>query len=149
MTGKPCIECGATKPLADYYKHPQMADGTLGVCKACHKRRMKVRRLTNPNVQQYDRERHQRPERKAASHANSDRWNKTNPAGYRAHTALSNAVRDKRILKEPCAICGATKNIHGHHKDYSKPLEVTWLCARCHHRIHATFPELSGHGARP
>jgi hypothetical protein len=28
---------------------------------------------------------------------------------------------------------------------YSKPLDVVWLCVKCHQRIHAAFPELHGH----
>jgi ribosomal protein S27AE len=66
-----------------------------------------------------------------------------NPAAYRAQNAVNNAVRDGKLKKEPCAICAASK-VHAHHKDYSKPLEVVWLCARCHHRLHAIFPELEG-----
>lgn len=30
-------------------------------------------------------------------------------------------------------------------QEYAKPLEVKWLRAKCHHRVHATFPELGGH----
>jgi hypothetical protein len=26
-----------------------------------------------------------------------------------------------------------------------KPLAVIWLCAKCHHRLHANFPETDGH----
>lgn len=28
-------DCGSVKPLAQFYKHPQMADGHLNSCKAC------------------------------------------------------------------------------------------------------------------
>lgn len=145
MAEKPCIECSVSKPLSDYYKHPMMADGTLGVCKACHKRRMKVRRLTNPAVQEYDRARYHAPERKAKTAASAERWAARNPDARRAQYAVNNAVRDGRLHKTPCAICGSDKNIHGHHKDYSRPLDVVWLCTTCHHRVHATFPELGGH----
>src|SRR5688572_6263292 len=35
---------------------------------------------------------------------------------------------------EPCK-CGAMGQ-HRHHPDYSKPLEIVWLCAPCHRREH-------------
>ncbi len=142
---KPCYECNVTKTLDEFYSHPQSLDGRAGLCKACHRERMRVRRLLNPAVQAYDRERYQRPERRLWAAEESRRWRAEHPDAYRAQTAVSNAVRDGRLKKEPCSLCGATTNIHGHHRDYAKPLEVVWLCAKCHHRLHATFPELGGH----
>jgi hypothetical protein len=84
------------------------------------------------------------PERKAASRIISDNWRKQHPDAYRAQTAVGNALRDKKLVKMPCEICGTTKDVHAHHKDYSKPLDVTWLCALHHHRLHSIFPELGG-----
>lgn len=39
------------------------------------------------------------------------------------------------IKKTPCCVCGEDSN-EMHHADYSKPLEVTWLCYTCHRRVH-------------
>ncbi|QTC89414.1 hypothetical protein IFE19_01385 [Brevundimonas pondensis] len=71
-------------------------------------------------------------------------WREAHPDAYRAHNAVNNAVRDGRLTKEPCLFCGEAK-VHGHHQDYSKPLDVIWLCPRCHHRLHANFPETAAH----
>jgi hypothetical protein len=34
-------------------------------------------------------------------------------------------------------------DIHAHHEDYSKPLEVVWLCAWCHKQRHRAAPACS------
>lgn len=35
-----------------------------------------------------------------------------------------------------CSKCGVFGDVDGHHEDYSKPLEVLWLCRQCHANIH-------------
>jgi hypothetical protein len=64
------------------------------------------------------------------------RWIQEHPEAHAAHTALATAVRAGRIKSEPCALCESTPT-QAHHADYSKPLEVTWLCQTCHQRLHA------------
>ena len=54
------------------------------------------------------------------------------PEVRRAHTAVWNELRQRRIKKQPCAVCGAAR-VDSHHEDYSKPLEIIWLC-RAHHQ---------------
>lgn len=131
-----CVNCNDEKGEGDFYKNRR-------VCKECVCRSVRLRARTNPVVQQYDRERAKTPARKQHLRNVVKRWREDNPLAYRAQTAVSNAVRDGRLFKEPCSFCG-DENVHGHHKDYSKPLEVIWLCPKCHHRLHAAFPELEG-----
>lgn len=56
----------------------------------------------------------------------------------------SNAARYKHKKKQPCSECGSTKNVCRHHDDYTKPLEIRWLCRTCHLNWHnenqAIFP---------
>lgn len=42
----------------------------------------------------------------------------------------------KLIRRGKCERCDSTSNIEGHHADYSKPLEVIWLCSKCHKLEH-------------
>lgn len=35
-----------------------------------------------------------------------------------------------------CEYCGATGNLHRHHSDYSRPLDVVTLCVTCHEAVH-------------
>jgi ribosomal protein S27AE len=56
----------------------------------------------------------------------------------RARNRVKMRVRRGAMTRMPCESCGTTKS-QAHHDDYSKPLEVRWLCAKCHGRHH--YPE--------
>lgn len=58
----------------------------------------------------------------------------------KARCDLNHAVRDGKVSKEPCKICGSNKS-EAHHQDYNKPLEVIWLCFNHHREFHKN-PEL-------
>lgn len=74
----------------------------------------------------------------APSRAAKARWSERNPEKRRAHHAVSNAVRDGKLIKGPCELAdegGCRGRIQAHHDDYSKPLDVRWLCTG-HHAAH-------------
>ena len=43
------------------------------------------------------------------------------------------AIRHGKLVRGPCVVCGETDGVDGHHTDYTKPLDVVWLC-KPHHR---------------
>lgn len=53
----------------------------------------------------------------------------------RARKLLSRALERGDLERGPCEQCGSTKT-QGHHDDYSKPLDVRWLCGKCHSKLH-------------
>lgn len=58
-------------------------------------------------------------------------------------------VRRGKLIKQPCAICGCINNIEAHHEDYTKPMQVIWLCVEHHRKHHATMvsrESIANHG---
>jgi len=56
-----------------------------------------------------------------------------NPIRLAAMKIYKYAVRHGKLVRGPCAVCGTTEGIDGHHTDYTQPLNVVWLC-KPHHR---------------
>ena len=131
---KTCFKCKRPKPLDQFYKHPKMGDGFLGKCKACTKKDVSGNYQKNrEHYAEYERQRFQRPERKLAAVKYQRKRRARFPGKARAVAAVSNAVRDGRLKKEPCEKCG--QKAQAHHDDYRRPLVIRWLC-RTHHLEH-------------
>lgn len=56
----------------------------------------------------------------------------------KCHNAVRRAVEKGLLIRLPCEVCGATPS-EGHHEDYSKPLQVKWLCRKHHLGHHASI----------
>jgi hypothetical protein len=54
----------------------------------------------------------------------------------RARTLLNRAVAKGLIERLPCERCGHDERVEAHHSDYSRPLDVNWLCKLCHEAVH-------------
>lgn len=135
---KRCFKCGVEKNLSEFYRHPQMGDGFLGKCKECTKADVATRyRLCREKIREYERIRFKNPERKKKVRQYASAMKNRNPEKYAARIAVGNAIRSGRLQRKPCEVCGEQK-VQAHHTDYLKPLDVQWLCFRCH-RVH-------GHG---
>ena len=131
---KTCFKCHECLPLTEFYKHPRMADGHLNKCKECAKLDVLRARGKAEYISAYEKMRYQRPERKKAIAAANKIWAEKNPDKRKAHYAVSNAIRDKKLARQPCEKCGEYGEAH--HHDYSKPLDVIWLCRRHHMELH-------------
>lgn len=147
---KKCFKCKRTLSLDAYYVHKQMKDGHLNKCIDCTRRDAKEYRNENiERIREYDRQRgytekrlkvNRERSRKVRSEGRlyNTRWMERNPGKRAAHVILNNAIRDGRIKRDVCEECGA-KKVEGHHEDYTKPLEVRWLCRKCHAKLHRKY----------
>ena len=145
---KTCRQCQKDVRRADYYRQPQSADGLMHICKACHRANVRANRAANLEYyREFDRARANLPHRVAAREAYAKTpeglaagnrakraYLERNPIKRAAHVMVGNAIRDGRLIRQPCEVCG--EFAQAHHDDYSKPLEVRWLCTTHHAEWH-------------
>lgn len=152
MKTKQCFKCKKTKPISHFYKHSEMADGYLNKCKECTKKEAIENRAKKLEYyREYDRSRANLPHRvklrdevyerrktdpklKKKCAANRKAWQERNKEKRAAHILTGSAIKSGKLKKQPCEVC-RKKKVEAHHDDYSKPLEVRWLCKK-HHTEH-------------
>ena len=57
----------------------------------------------------------------------------------RAHALVEAAIKRGELLRKPCQVCGS-EPVDAHHPNYSKPLDVEWLCRSHHVAVHLATP---------
>ena len=151
VKAKRCKACGFVLPLTDFFRHPNTSDGHFGKCKACKNAYQKEWREKNADyVHETDRIRRRTEEHREYSRQYEARMCVSNPSfraarsrKQRARDADKNRVRNLTsraiargiLTRQPCERCGHEKT-QAHHDDYSRPLDVRWLCRRCHAAYH-------------
>ena len=86
----------------------------------------------------YEKAYFQDPKNRARA-ANNQRRYRNDPNLRERHLArwtVNHAIASGKIIRGSCEICGDDKT-EAHHDDYSKPLEVRWLCKKHHQMFHA------------
>lgn len=73
----------------------------------------------------------------------SREWKKKNPEKRHAHRKVAKALKSGRLSRKPCSRCGSEINVHAHHEDYSRWLDVIWLCGVCHMQRHRELSSMS------
>ena len=129
---KTCTECGVEKPLEEFHRNRRAKNGHINQCKACVRpknaawnRKNKKRHAETTRAY---RERH--PERMRAMRRAA---NKKSREKTRARRLVNRAIAAGTLIRpETCDGCDGPGPIEAHHDDYSKPLEVRWLCRTCH-----------------
>ena len=169
-----CKTCGEVKPLMDFYQASN--GGLFRDCKPCVCARVRANRLVKiDQYTAYERGRANLPHRvearniyaktdggKAAKKRAQIKYNKTpackeskrrfirkNPSKRASHLIVGSALRSGKLTRQPCEVCGAEK-AQAHHDDYTKPLDVRWLCTRHHaewHRNNTPITESQGKAA--
>ena len=153
IKNKTCSMCFKEKPISMFGRRPDSKIGYKSACKPCSNKNTKKWREKNPkyhknyfhNHKDYFRL-HSRKFRENHPGCYEGRCEKEkehrkylyilNKKKVQAHRTANIYLYKNNIKKLPCFSCSINENIEMHHQDYSKPLEVAFLCKSCHRMLH-------------
>lgn len=109
-----CYICGKKKTKENFGVDNKRYVGVSSRCKACKKGYEKeYRKKRNGYFKEY---------------------REKNKEKLRAKEKVRYAIKKGLMKIKPCEVCGG--KAEAHHEDYSKPLDVLWLCHTHHMNVH-------------
>jgi len=111
-----CKKCNITKPIVDFPINKKGLLSHYTTCKVCK----------NAYQREYSKTQNGKRVQVLADQARKEKFAHKRSARSKTFTAIKNGT----IKVLPCLICG--EKAEAHHHDYSRPLDVMWLC-RTHH----------------
>lgn len=114
---KTCSRCRNILPIEQFYRSKGKPDGRDCYCRDC---RLRIQKS---------------PSARASLRRVSRKHRRLHPEREDARQLVAFALRSGRMKRKPCVRCGSL-NVQAHHPDYSKPLEVVWLCQKHHTEQH-------------
>ncbi len=119
-----CQSCHSTE---DLLINSRRKTGIGWSCRGCNSERARLYRMT--------------PEGKKKVYAAIYRSIKKYPDRQKARVSVMEAVKKGELIRpKRCPCCNKKKLVQAHHTDYTKPLEVKWLCRGCHADEHKKHP---------
>ena len=140
---KTCSKCHCEKTLDDFHKSKNSLDGHKSSCKECRKTeenpvvvRLRASKwyYDNPERAKTTRITYRNKHKESWNKYQSE-WRKNHPQHAAAHWTVNNKIRQGSLERQPCEVCGKHK-AHAHHDNYSKRLDVRWLCPKHHSSYH-------------
>lgn len=136
---KKCPGCDKDFPYTPEFFYQKKGRASLSArCKPCHN--LQCRKLRREKWEQYRlKERDWAHRNRPKLRIKAKRYYKRIRKSDRINVpeTLRRAVRRGLVIKKPCEVCGDFRS-QGHHDDYTKPLEVRWLCPKHHHQADVT-----------
>jgi Kayvirus endonuclease len=135
-----CCRCKSELSKECFYKNNTKARGINSFCKDCERKHNQEKRIKyNDSYKEKDK----RYYKKNKDNIKEKRalYYEKNRVKTLAHQAVRKALVNGDLVKPPFCenypfsdVCN--DGLVAHHEDYSKPLEVKWLCPTCHMRLH-------------
>ena len=145
---KMCSKCNQEKPLTEFYRTSITEDRLQYQCKSCVAayyqtnktricKRLKEYRKTRKTEIVSTRKRYMGTGRgKELSRLASKEYRLKHPDRCEARKIVRGAIDSGELVRPTiCPSCDTETFIESHHPDYRKPLEIEWLCNKCHNLI--------------
>ena len=153
---KECFVCNITKPLSEFYKHPQMTDGRVNKCKECNKAENQNNWWKRRDDKlEYDKNRHRYSIQRIFNHRyggikvrckgtgrvckvtgstplSKDQWNKWcyEPENYKKFMAYYKAWVDTGFLNKAAPSIDRIKSNKGYELDNLQWLSLSENCSK-------------------
>lgn len=144
---KMCSVCQRALDFTSFFKDRSKKDGHCSTCKVCSRKRADNWKEKNRDkVERYFKNYYAKNKREKTCQEKQKRrlkdieTIKRYPERRKARQMVNNHIIAGKIKRMPCEVCGNEKS-QGHHCDYSKPLEVIWLCYKHHKEWHRVNKE--------
>jgi hypothetical protein len=137
LVRKTCSNCGSLKPYAAFYRNKATKDGRGSWCidSERNRNRSDYTKGYRETLNYRDCQAKYRSSRKhhLVDAARQRRSRSLYPEKARARDAVKYAKRIGAISPPlNCEGCGDTTKVQAHHPDYTRRLDVEWLCPQCH-----------------
>lgn len=131
-----CKECKIDQLLTEYWLLKKSGKLRRLTCRTCLKKRQAEYRKTESYKNSFKKSWniYSKTEKGRATIKRS-REKRISSGKYKATFAVWYAKKIGLIKKLPCEACGEKKS-EAHHCDYSKKLDIVWLCRQCHVNSH-------------
>ncbi len=137
---KICSKCEIEKGLSRFSKDRSRKNGLRIWCKECCRESLRKYRKSNPEKRKVSKDKWNLENKEKATEIQkkaSKKFCLENPEKRKAHQMVGNAITVGRLTRPSiCESCFNERFTEGHHEDYSKPLDVEWLCKKCHIELH-------------
>jgi hypothetical protein len=135
---KKCSICKTEKCFSKFWRRKDRKSGYSSACKDCSNEKRYKKKIQNwehhINVRKIWYEKNRKKQIEKQTNYNK---NKADRKKIYARHQLNDAVKLGHIKRmENCQICNRKCKTEAHHADYTKPLDVIWVCKKCHIKIH-------------
>jgi formylmethanofuran dehydrogenase subunit E len=142
-----CPKCEQEKPIEDFAADKSRKDGKQVGCRSCYSKYYKANKEKHAENGRVWRDNNRERVRELSRAWKMNNKEKTaennrasiarNPGHHSARSKVNTAIMNGTIIKPvECEQCGGVGPIEGHHEDYSRQLDVVWLCRPCHAKRH-------------